>query len=221
MHPQTLGPLSRKILFLQSSLSSVVQPLIFSDIARKFSVAVIGKSLLRSNEDGSLALHLPPLLSNTNKWSNTVDKLHQNHHWRGITKHNYPSNGKHSHQNWVQICKEQKKPWSFLFDSVRRLQSQAENLVYGKVYNPVDPTVVESTKVLNVSFPPLQVVQIYFDTSTYDEIEKDQKVTLEAQLGVIGGTMGLLTGFSILSGVEIIYFALKLFMRIIQNKQIV
>lgn len=105
------------------------------------------------------------------------------------------------------------------YDKYKR--SVAENLVYGKVYNPVDPTVVESTKVLNVSFPPLQVVQIYFDTSTYDEIEKDQKVTLEAQLGVIGGTMGLLTGFSILSGVEIIYFALKLFMRIIQNKQIV
>ena len=44
------------------------------------------------------------------------------------------------------------------------------------------------------------------------------KVTTEAQLGLIGGTMGLLTGFSILSGVEIIYFAGKLFMRIIENK---
>ena len=56
------------------------------------------------------------------------------------------------------------------------------------------------------------MVQIYFDTATYDEIEKDVKVTLEAQLGLIGGTMGLLTGFSILSGVEIIYFAIKLVM---------
>ena len=56
----------------------------------------------------------------------------------------------------------------------------------------------------------MQVVQIYFDTATYDEIERDVKVTLEAQLGLIGGTMGLLTGFSILSGVEILYFALKL-----------
>ena len=56
------------------------------------------------------------------------------------------------------------------------------------------------------------MVQIYFDTSTYDEIERDVKVTLEAQLGLIGGTMGLLTGFSILSGVEIIYYLGKLFM---------
>ena len=36
------------------------------------------------------------------------------------------------------------------------------------------------------------------------------KVTTEAQLGLIGGTMGLLTGFSILSGVEIIYYILRL-----------
>ena len=35
------------------------------------------------------------------------------------------------------------------------------------------------------------------------------KVTMEAQLGLIGGTMGLLTGFSILSGVEIIYYLFR------------
>ena len=36
------------------------------------------------------------------------------------------------------------------------------------------------------------------------------QVTTEAALGLIGGTMGLLTGFSILSGVEIIYYMLRL-----------
>ena len=36
------------------------------------------------------------------------------------------------------------------------------------------------------------------------------KVTLEGALSLIGGTMGLLTGFSILSGVEIVYFLIKL-----------
>ena len=65
---------------------------------------------------------------------------------------------------------------------------------------------------------PLKLVQIYFDTATYDEIGRDVKVTLEAQLGLIGGTMGLLTGFSILSGVEIIYFAIKFFTRIVRKK---
>ena len=34
---------------------------------------------------------------------------------------------------------------------------------------------------------------------------------MEAQLGLIGGTMGLLTGFSILSGVEIIYYLIRPF----------
>ena len=32
-------------------------------------------------------------------------------------------------------------------------------------------------------------------------------------MGLIGGTMGLFTGFSILSGIEIIYYAAKFFFR--------
>ena len=63
-----------------------------------------------------------------------------------------------------------------------------------------------------------QLVRIYFDTATYVEIEKDRKVTLEAQLGLIGGTMGLLTGFSILSAVEIIYYIYKALMTPNQSK---
>ena len=39
--------------------------------------------------------------------------------------------------------------------------------------------------------------------------KNDLKVTLEGMIGLIGGTMGLLTGFSILSGVEIVYFLLR------------
>ena len=42
-------------------------------------------------------------------------------------------------------------------------------------------------------------------------MEQDKKMTLEAQLGLIGGTMGLLTGFSILSGVEIVYYIIRFF----------
>ena len=37
------------------------------------------------------------------------------------------------------------------------------------------------------------------------------QLTNEAQLGLIGGTMGLLTGFSLLSGVEIIYYVVRFF----------
>ena len=60
----------------------------------------------------------------------------------------------------------------------------------------------------------LRYVRIYFDTSTFDRIIKDRAAKFEDMLSTIGGTMGLLTGFSIISGVEIIYFALM----IISNK---
>ena len=55
----------------------------------------------------------------------------------------------------------------------------------------------------------LQLVLIYFDTATFDDIERDKKVKIEAQLSLIGGTMGLLTGFSIISGIEIIFLFLR------------
>ena len=41
---------------------------------------------------------------------------------------------------------------------------------------------------------------------------------MEAQLGLIGGTMGLLTGFSILSGVEIVYYAAKFLLSSVTKK---
>ena len=56
----------------------------------------------------------------------------------------------------------------------------------------------------------LELVQIYFDTATFDEIQKDEKIKFDAQISLIGGTMGLLTGFSIISGVEIIFFLFKI-----------
>jgi len=56
------------------------------------------------------------------------------------------------------------------------------------------------------------VVQIHFDTATYDEIERDVKVTMEAELGLIGGNMGLFCGLSIFSMVEIVYYASSFFL---------
>ena len=56
----------------------------------------------------------------------------------------------------------------------------------------------------------LHVVQIFFDTATFDDIERDKKIKIEAQLSLIGGTIGLLTGFSVISGVEIIFYLVRL-----------
>ena len=72
--------------------------------------------------------------------------------------------------------------------------------------------------VLDHGHSSLKIVQIYFDTSTFDLIEKDTKTSLSSLISVIGGTMGLFTGFSILSGVEIVYFAGKLFFSLINKK---
>ena len=60
--------------------------------------------------------------------------------------------------------------------------------------------------------PRMEMLRIYFDTATFDLIKKDTKNTSETQISVIGGTMGLFTGFSILSAVEIFYFTVKYFM---------
>ena len=52
-------------------------------------------------------------------------------------------------------------------------------------------------------------MRIFFDTPTINKITKDRAAKFEDQLSAIGGTMGLLTGFSLISGVEIIYFSTK------------
>ena len=63
------------------------------------------------------------------------------------------------------------------------------------------------------------MVKIDFATATYDMVTKDEKVTTEAALGLIGGTMGLFTGFSILSAVEIIYYLIKFFLGSLRVKR--
>ena len=53
-------------------------------------------------------------------------------------------------------------------------------------------------------------MKIKFDTSTFDRVSKDEAAKFVDILSAIGGTMGLLTGFSIISGVEILYFGAKI-----------
>ena len=52
----------------------------------------------------------------------------------------------------------------------------------------------------------MRYVRIFFDTPTFDRITMDRAAKFADILSAIGGTMGLLTGFSIISGVEILYF---------------
>ena len=64
-------------------------------------------------------------------------------------------------------------------------------------------------------------MRIYFDTPTFDRIEKDRAAKFVDMLSAIGGTMGLLTGFSIISGIEILYFAAKTIFKIVKENKIV
>ena len=61
-------------------------------------------------------------------------------------------------------------------------------------------------------------MRIYFDTPTFDRITKDRAAKFVDMLSAIGGTMGLLTGFSIISGVEILYFVGKILFSFINKK---
>ena len=49
-----------------------------------------------------------------------------------------------------------------------------------------------------------------FKTPKFGRITRDRAAKFVDMLSAIGGTIGLLTGFTIISGVEIIYFAVKI-----------
>ena len=61
----------------------------------------------------------------------------------------------------------------------------------------------------------LHLVNIYFSTPTFDKILKDESASFETKLSSIGGTLGLFTGLSILSAVEIVYFICKMAVRLL------
>ena len=56
----------------------------------------------------------------------------------------------------------------------------------------------------------MRFVRIYFDTPTFDRITKDMAVKDADKLSTFGGTMGLFTGFSLISAVEFCYFAVQI-----------
>ena len=60
-------------------------------------------------------------------------------------------------------------------------------------------------------------MRIYFDTPTFDRVTKDRAAKFVDMLSAIGGTMGLLTGFSIISAVEILYFLFRILFKIVYN----
>ena len=79
--------------------------------------------------------------------------------------------------------------------------------VYHRLYN-------NSHASISAGYIPedgLRYVKILFDVEPYyDRVIKDRAAKPVDMLSAIGGTMGLLTGFSLISGAEIVYFAVKI-----------
>ena len=63
----------------------------------------------------------------------------------------------------------------------------------------------------------LIVLEIYFGTPTFDKVTLDAKTNWVTQISMIGGTLGLFSGFSIMSGIEIIYFTVKIILEIMKK----
>ena len=99
---------------------------------------------------------------------------------------------------------------SMIQDYKNYKKSFARNMKYDPMSYDIGKYMLSVPNAMELGHSKMEVIEIYFGAATYDEIEKDVRVTLEAALGLIGGTMGLLTGFSILSGVEIIFYIIKL-----------
>ena len=64
-----------------------------------------------------------------------------------------------------------------------------------------------------------EIRQAIFDIPTFDKITKDREAKFVDMLSAIGGTMGLLTGFSIISGAEIIYFSFNMLINFLKNRR--
>ena len=66
----------------------------------------------------------------------------------------------------------------------------------------------------------LHWIRIYFSSPTFDRVTRDEKANFVTKLSTIGGTMGLFAGFSIISGIELLYFGCKILFCFITNNWI-
>ena len=63
----------------------------------------------------------------------------------------------------------------------------------------------------------LEIINLSLTNQTLKKFKS--QVTFASALSDVGGTMGLLTGFSILSAVEIIFYLIKLFVRFVKERK--
>ena len=61
-------------------------------------------------------------------------------------------------------------------------------------------------------------MRLYFYITTFDRITKERAAKFVDMFSAVGGTMGLLTGFSIISGLEMVYFGVKIILKILKDR---
>ena len=78
--------------------------------------------------------------------------------------------------------------------------------ILGRSYVDVDDVIAEVDIKGLKRHTKLHWVHIHFKTPTFDKITRDEKANFVAKMSALGGTMGLLTGFSVISAAEIVFF---------------
>ena len=64
----------------------------------------------------------------------------------------------------------------------------------------------------------LEIIEIYFEAPTLEKITRDARTNFVTKVSMIGGMLGLFAGFSVISGIEIVYFVIRLFLQICKKR---
>lgn len=91
------------------------------------------------------------------------------------------------------------------------LLERQENIYKIGVYYQPDQSII--TKVRTVLLRLNSIVKVEF---FFNKITKDSKMSMSDKISWVGGMMGLFTGFSVISGIEIIYW---LWFKVVFNKK--
>ena len=118
-------------------------------------------------------------------------------------------------------------------------ETEFDNIFYGDAINPIipekydrgwpfinDQAVLVPTE-FNVYGDPkahvvqqgLEIVEIFFKSPILDMVTRDVRTSLVDKISMIGGMLGLFTGFSVISGIEIMYFIIRVFLKIYQSQR--
>ena len=63
---------------------------------------------------------------------------------------------------------------------------------------------------MNFAFQDIAILNFFFDTPIITEITLEMRTTIYDMISAVGGTLGLFTGISIITFVEIVYWSFKL-----------